>query len=339
MSSITPELIQKCPRCAKDLPPGALECPQCLTLVHGDTMEQLAAHARSLEAHGDLQEARERWLACLPLLPAKSKQAEWIREHARQLELGMHAEQPAQANPQTARPKWAKWLGPLAPIALMLAKFKTFLLAIFKFKFLLSFAAYIGLYWALWGPKFGIGFAVLVLIHEMGHFIDIKRRGLPADMPVFLPGLGAYVRWQAMGVTLETRAAVSLAGPLAGWFAAAVCGLIWHYTGNGLWAALARTSAWFNALNLMPVWILDGGSAAFALSKMERGIVLVVSAALGYALGESVFYFVAAGAAWRLFTHDAPPEPSNSTTAYFVAVLTALGLVMWLVPGHGTGVR
>jgi len=300
-------------------------------------MEQLAAHARSLEAHGDLQEARERWLACLPFLPPKSKQAEWIRDHAQQLEVGTHASQSAQANPQGARPKWAKWLGPLAPIALMLAKFKTFFLAIFKLKFLLSFAAYIGLYWALWGPKFGIGFAVLVLIHEMGHFIDVKRRGLPADMPVFLPGLGAYVRWQAIGVTLETRAAVSLAGPLAGLFAAAVCGLIWHYTGNGIWAALARTSAWFNALNLMPVWILDGGSAALALSKLERAIVLVVSVTLGYALGENVFYFVAAGATWRLFTRDDPPEPSNSITAYFVAVLTGLGLVLWLVPGHGRG--
>jgi hypothetical protein len=38
-------------------------------------MEQLAAHARSLEAHGDFQGARERWLACLPLLPAQSATA------------------------------------------------------------------------------------------------------------------------------------------------------------------------------------------------------------------------------------------------------------------------
>ncbi len=76
-----------------------------------------------------------------------------------------------------------------------------------------------------------------------------------------------------------------------------------------------------------------------AMSKAERGMVLVVSAALGYALGEWVFYVVAAASAWRLFTRDDPPEPSNSTTAYFVAVLTGLGLVMWLVPGHGTGIR
>jgi len=47
----------------------------------------------------------------------------------------------------------------------------------------------VAFYWALYGMKFGIGFAVLILVHEMGHFIDIKRRGLPADMPVFLPDL------------------------------------------------------------------------------------------------------------------------------------------------------
>jgi Zn-dependent protease len=301
-------------------------------------MEQLAAHARSMEAHGEFEQARERWLACLPLLPAKSQQAAWIRDHVHELESAHSSPESAQ-RASDAKAKWAKRLGPLAPIALVLAKFKTFFLAIFKFKFLFSFAAYIGLYWALWGPKFGIGFAMLVFIHEMGHFIDVKRRGLPADMPVFLPGLGAYVRWKALGVTLETRAAISLAGPLAGFLSAAICALLWYKTGSGIWGALARTGAWFNALNLAPIWILDGGSAAYALSKGQRAVVLVVSAALGYALWEPVFFLVTAGAAWRLFTRDAPEEPSNFITAYFVAVLTALAMVLWLVPVHGTGVR
>jgi Zn-dependent protease len=302
-------------------------------------MEQLAAQARQLEAHGALRQARELWLACLPLLPAQSKQAEWIRRHALDLELEAHASPAAAAGSHATTSRWVRRLGPLAPLAILAAKFKTFLFAIFKLKFLFSFAAFIGVYWALWGVWFGVGFAVLILVHEMGHFIDIKRRGLPADMPVFLPGLGAYVRWQALGVSLETRAAVSLAGPLAGLLAASICTLLWRETGNGIWAALARTGAWFNVLNLIPVWIFDGGSAAYALSKAERAIILVVSAALGYALGEGVFYFLALGAGWRLFTRDAPPEPSNSTTAYFVAVVTGLAFVMWLLPGHGSGLR
>jgi Zn-dependent protease len=328
VSPFSSEVAQKqCPRCARDIPAGALECPQCRTLVHGDQMEQLAAHARSLEAHGDLQEAREKWLACLPLLPEQSVQAEWIRNHVHELEAGASQQTGDSASGST--PNWVKKLGPLGPI----------LLAVLKFKSLFSFVAFFGFYWTLWGAKFGIGFAVLILIHEMGHFIDIKRRGLPADMPMFLPGLGAYVKWNGLGVSLETRSAVSLAGPCAGALAAGLCYLLWHQTGYGLWAALARTGAWFNALNLIPLWIFDGSSATNALSKLERAVVLLVSAALGYALGEWVFGLVAAGMGVRLFTRDAPEEPSNPITVYFVAVVTALAMILWLVPGQGNGLR
>jgi Zn-dependent protease len=305
-----------------------LECPQCRTLVHGDQMEQLAAHARSLEAHGDLQEAREKWLACLPLLPAQSIQAEWIRNHVREIQSGAPSGQNSSARAHDT-PPWVKRLGPLGPI----------LLALLKFKSLFSFVAFFGFYWTLWGAKFGIAFAVLILIHEMGHFIDIKRRGLPADMPMFLPGLGAYVKWNGLGVSVEARSAISLAGPFAGALAAGVCYLLWHQTGYGLWAALARTGAWFNALNLIPLWIFDGRSATNALSKLERAVVLAVSAALGYALGEWVFALVAAGMGIRLFTRDVPEEPSNAIAAYFVAVITALAMILWLVPGQGNGLR
>jgi Zn-dependent protease len=330
VSLFSSELAQKCQRCAREIPPGALECPQCRTLVHSDQMEQLAAHARSLEAHGDIHEARERWLECFPLLPPQSVQAEWIRNHVRELDNGGPSTQPAAASQNEAQiPQWAKRLGPLAPIVLALT----------KLKFVFSFLAFFGTYWAFWGWKFGLGFAVMILIHEMGHYIDIRRRGLPADMPMFLPGLGAYVKWRALGVSLETRAAVSLAGPLAGFFAAAICALLWLKTGYGLWASLARSGAWLNVLNLIPLWIFDGSSATNALSKLERAVVLIVSAALGLALHQWLFGVVAIGMGIRLFTRDDPPESSNSTTAYFLAVLTGLALVMWLIPENGFGLR
>jgi Zn-dependent protease len=299
-----------------------LECGQCKTLVHGDQVEQYAAHARSLEASGDLQHARQYWAACLPLLPAESQHALWIRAHIQELDSGA---QPGQALPHKSR--WVEKLGPLGPLAL----------AFWKIKPLWSFLAFFGLYWQVWGWKFGLGFALLVLFHEMGHFIDVKRRGLPADMPMFLPGLGAYVRWNAMGVSLQTRAAVSLAGPLAGFFAAAICGVLWFETHYGLWGALARASAWFNALNLIPLWIFDGSKGMLPLSRLERVVVAVVAGALGYALGEWVFGLVAIGALVRLFTHDVPDEPNNSIAAYFVAVLTGLAIVLRLFPGHGIG--
>ena len=325
VSQFSYKLSQNCARCGGSLAPDALECPQCRMLVHAYQMDQLAAQARSLEAHGDLQEARERWLACLPLLPPQSQQAAWIRDHIRELETGAH---PPETGQPGAKSRWAERLGPLGPV----------LLALWKFKSALSFIAFFGVYWQMWGARFGIGFAMLVLIHEMGHFIDIKRRGLPADMPMFVPGLGAYVRWNAIGVPLDVRAAVSLAGPLAGWIAAAICAGLWFQTHDGLWAALARTSAWFNALNLIPLWIFDGSKGILPLNRLERAVLMVVSAALGYALGEWVFGIVAVGTGARLFTRDAPAEGSGSIAAYFVAVLTALAAVLWLVPARGLGI-
>jgi hypothetical protein len=52
-------------------------------------------------------------------------------------------------------------------------------------------------------------------------------------------------------------------------------------------------------------------------------------------LGEKVFFLVALGAAYRLFTKDLPPHPSLATSLYFAAILICLGLVMWMMPGQG----
>ena len=122
-------------------------------------------------------------------------------------------------------------IGPLAPVAVLLLKGK-FFLSLLKLPFLLSFASFAGLYWGLYGPRFGIGLAVLILVHELGHLVEVRRRGLPADLPMFIPGFGAYVRWTAAGVTPDTRALVSLAGPLAGAVGAALCGLMWLQSGG-----------------------------------------------------------------------------------------------------------
>ena len=337
MSIATPELIRNCKRCGAELMPGALVCNRCHALVHSEELEQISAEAKALEAKGQLRQAREQWLIALRMLPASSKQASWIEHHARSLDDLADKVQP---RVEPSENKWAQRLGPVGPIAVLLAKSKALLAGIFKLKFLFSFAAFFGFYWAAFGMKFGLGFAVLILIHEMGHFIDVKRRGLPADMPVFLPGLGAYVRWQALGVPLETRAAVSLAGPLAGFLASVACAILWWQTGNTLWAALARAGAALNLLNLVPVWVLDGGQAVLALSKMERILLLTACLALWLVLGEGMFFLVAIGAAYQVFfAGDLPAHPSRTITTYFVLVLAALGVILRLLPGQGFAIR
>jgi Zn-dependent protease len=334
VSTTTPELIRNCRRCSSELAPGALVCEKCHALVHSEQLDNLATEAKALEAKRDFRQAREQWLMGLPLLPPNSRQADWIQSHARSLDAVAERVQP----PPPSENKWAQRLGPVGPIAILLAKGKFLLGAIFKLKFLLSFFAFFGLYWAMFGAKFGIGFAVLILIHEMGHYIDIRRRGLPADMPVFLPGFGAYVRWQALGVPLETRAAVSLAGPLAGFLASVACALVWWQTGSPLWAALARAGAVLNVLNLAPVWVLDGGQAALALGKTQRIVLLTACLGLWVVFGQGAFFLVAVGAAYSaFFAKELPGHPSTATTVYFVAVLTGLGAILKLMPGQGFG--
>ncbi len=227
---------------------------------------------------------------------------------------------------------WAKRLGPLAPLALLLAKAKTLLFALFKLKFLFSFAAFLGIYWALYGAWLGIGFAVMILLHEMGHFVEVKRRGLPADMPVFLPGLGAYVKWQALGISTEVRALVSLAGPAAGLFAAFIAVTLFWHTGDPLWAALAHTGAWLNLLNLIPVWMLDGAGAIQPLDKMGRVSLLVFSLLLFWWSGQPTLLLLAAGFAWQLYRKPIPADGSVTVQLYFAALLAALAWLLHATP-------
>ena len=321
--------VSHCPDCGHQLPLGALVCLECHVLVHGVDLTRMSTEAKQLEAQGRFSEAREVWSRSLALLPPDVKQAEWVREKMASLERA-HTE--AVGTPPQPKHVWAKRLGPLAPLAIVLAKSKGLLLAVFKFKFLFSFLSFIAVYVALWGWMFGAGFAVSILIHELGHYVDIKRRGLPAEMPVFLPGMGAYVKWGALGVTKRQIAEISLAGPLAGWMAAAGCVWLYALTGNKLWVALAHTGAVINLLNLVPVWQLDGGKAVESLSQNERVALLVAATAIGALARQPLFLLIAGGAVFRLFTKDKPQREDWRSFAYYVIVMALLAAVLWVTP-------
>lgn len=321
-------VLTHCPRCGQQLALGALACPACQSLIYSADLEALSREARDLEAKGQLPQAREAWNRSLAMLPPDSNQAQWVREKMRALDAA-HGAAPA---PAAQKSGWARKFGPLAPLLLFLAKAKGIFLVLFKLKFLFSFFLFIAVYVGLWGWRFGLGFAVCILIHEMGHYIDLKRRGLQAELPVFLPFLAAYVKWQAERVTLRQRAQISLAGPLAGWLAAAACFVIYTYTGELFWAALARTGAAINVLNLIPIWVLDGGKAANALGMVERSALLAATLGIWYFSGEPIFFLVAAGVGFRLFTKDKPQQDDWSTLIYYVALLAMLAVVLHVTP-------
>ena len=296
-------------------------------MAHASKLEELAASARRHEQNQERAAARADWQAALELLPADSSQAAWVR--ARLAEL---PPDPAQSG-KSAAPAWTRKLGPLAPIAVLLLKGK-FFLSLLKLPFLLSFVAFAGLYWGLYGAKFGVGLAVLILVHELGHFIELRRRGLAADLPMFVPGLGAYVRWAAVGVTSDTRALVSLAGPLAGAVGAALCAVTWLQTHDRLWIALASFSAFINLMNLIPVWRLDGGQAIVAINRAGRIAIALASVLLAAYLSQPLVLLVAGGAVFRAFSNEPAADTSRSygLTLYFIALLAALTYLSALAP-------
>ena len=334
-----PTPIHNCPQCSHWLPEGTLACPECATIVYSQHLRELASIASRQEQEQKWGEARDTWDSMLAYLPSGTKQAEGIAGHVAAIDARAQAAEERKA-------KWTKRLGPLAPVMFFLIKAKSFLFLIFKFKFLLSFFAFFGVYWAIFGWRFGLGFTLSIMIHELGHYIAARRRGLKVDLPVFLPGLGAYVRWYSMGVDLETLSAIALAGPFAGLLAAAGCAGIYLAQGgrigpqeiggvSSLWGALAHAGAWLNLINLVPVLGLDGAQATHALNRMQRGLILAATIACYVVLHEGVFLFISAGMTWRLFTGVAPEKPSTPTMARFLLLLFLLGTLMWIVPDVG----
>jgi Zn-dependent protease len=309
-----------------------LACPDCNTIVYAQHLNELGRRAVTQEQEEAWPQAKETWHQMLQWLPPGTQQATAVQGRISAIDARV---QSAEDN----KSKWKKRLGPLAPVVFFLAKAKTFLFALLKFKFLLSFFAFFGIYWALFGWRFGLGFTVSILIHELGHYVAAKRRGLKVDLPVFLPGLGAYVRWYSQGVTLDTLSSIALAGPTAGLLAAVACAEIYlkggAHAGSSLWGALAHAGAWLNLINLVPVLGLDGAQATHALNRLQRGLILATCVLFFALLHEGVFLFIAAGMAWRLFTGFAPEEPSSRTMIRYMLLLFLLGSLMWVVPDVG----
>jgi Zn-dependent protease len=338
-----PEVIHSCPNCSHWLPDGTLACPDCQTLTYGQYLGLLANGAQQLEQQQQWKQAREQWQSALQWLPGDTQQAAGIQQHIAQIDARIQADEDTKA-------RWTKRLGPFAPIALFLIKIKSFLFLAFKLKFLIGFLAFFGLYWALFGIPFAAGFMVILFLHEMGHYVAVKRRGLQADLPMFLPGLGAYVRWYGQGVSREDLGSIALAGPLFGLFAAMACWGIFAYTHRGpvlaaqgrygpIFLVLANVGAWINFINLFPFLGLDGSHASFALSRMQRGLV-AATCLLFFALTitggdlfgpttQWIFAIVGLGMAWRTFANDVPEQPSTRTFLTFQALVIALGLIVF----------
>src|ERR671918_2994470 len=157
---------------------------------------------------------------------------------------------------------------PLAAAGFLIWKFKFALAAVFKFKIFTtaaSMAVSVGAYALLWGWKFGLALVLLIFVHELGHVIELRRQGVPASAPLFIPFMGAVVGMKQLPDDVWREARVALAGPILGSLGAAAVWAVGAAYDSEFLVAMAFLGFLINLFNLLPIVPLDGGRAVAAL--------------------------------------------------------------------------
>lgn len=169
-----------------------------------------------------------------------------------------------------------KMLGPIGVVLVLIAKFfaklKFAIIPLLKFLPLLlksggTMLLMIWVYTQLWGWKFAVGFAFLLLVHECGHLVVAKKFGLNVGAPVFIPFMGAFIALKEAPRNAWMEACVGIGGPILGTIGALLCNSIGELTDTPIFFALAWFGYFLNLFNLTPVGMLDGGRIVTALSR------------------------------------------------------------------------
>jgi len=199
--------------------------------------------------------------------------------------------------------------GAIAAAGALVAKFfsviKGALLLLPKLKLLTSAGtAFVSIaaYSLFFGWTFAVGFVVLLFVHELGHVIALRREGIKASAPMFIPFLGALISARSLGDNALAEARVGLAGPVLGSIGAAACLAIGEAAGSDLFRALAYIGFFLNLFNLLPVVPLDGGRAMAAMAPWMWFVGLGVLVALMLVFPNFVLLLIALFAAmevWR----------------------------------------
>ena len=318
-----------CTSCGTELPPDALACPACASLIHASALKQLAAEADAATRAGDPVSARGHWTTALRLLPAHAQQHAAIRD--RIAELTRRIDAPAAGEP--ARPAagetpwWRRGAAGLVTVALLLiGKLKFLLLGLTKASTFISMFAFFGVYWSIYGWPLALGLVLSIYIHEMGHVAMLRKLGIEAGAPMFIPGVGALVMLKQHISDPLTDAKIGLAGPVWGLGAALAALGAYAVTGARIWLAIAQLTGFLNLFNLIPVWQLDGSRGLHVLARWERW-ALVAAIVLALMLTEQRLLFIVGGVAvWRSLQRETGPGDTR-VLATFVVLVIALSLL------------
>jgi Zn-dependent protease len=236
--------------------------------------------------------------------------------------------------------------GAAAAIGLVVVKFgakaKVVLLALTKVKMFTTSASMlvsIVAYQLIFGWLFSVGFVLLLLLHELGHVFQLRREGVKASAPMFIPFLGAVISAKSLGDDAAAEARVGLAGPILGSIATLVPLGIWLATGSDFWQALAFIGFFLNLFNLLPILPLDGGRAMAALSPWVWLVGLVGLVAMVFFFPSPVLLLILLLGGWESWRrwktrntpesrayHRIPARTRALVAATYLALIVALAI-------------
>jgi Zn-dependent protease len=321
----------RCAGCGTELARWALACPACGGLVHAGELRTLAQNAETLAIDGKRAEARDAWSRALNLLPLGSAQHQQVSKRVAELTHQIAETPEAAETPGESTAWWKRGAaGGLAVAGLLLGKLKFLGLGLMKMQTLFSMLAFAGVYWTTYGWPLACGLVVSIYIHEMGHVSELRRHGVAANAPLFVPGVGAFVLLKQHIDDPIVDARIGLAGPLWGLGAGASAFAISVLTGSPTWGAIAELTGFVNLFNLIPIWQLDGSRGFHALSNIQRMTIVAASALAFAATGQKLLILLGLVAAFRAF--QATTTADSRAFATFVGLIAALS---WLARSVG----
>jgi Zn-dependent protease len=171
-------------------------------------------------------------------------------------------------------------LGALVVAALAYGKYA--LLILVKIPFLLTAGTAlvsVVFYSAFLGPWVAVGLVVMIFVHEMGHVIEIRRQGMAATAPIFIPFFGAAIFQRSHAQSPMRQAQIGIAGPLAGTVGASVALVLYNETHWPVLLVWAYYGFLINLFNMIPFGMLDGG---WILAPTSKWVQVAGLAVLGY---------------------------------------------------------
>ena len=124
----------------------------------------------------------------------------------------------------------------------------------------------IGVYAIVFGWRYAVGIVAMLFVHEMGHYLAARQRGVDVGMPTFIPFVGAWIELKQRPHDAETEAYIGLAGPLVGTVGAIGAYFLARNYGTSWLLAVSYTGFFINLINMIPLPPLDGGRITAVLS-------------------------------------------------------------------------